>query len=65
VSFNFIFLLHIAEIIGIISASAWLFKKKSIMMHGNMTVRFKRKWQYCQCSVSCDIIKPWWQYGRI
>ena len=26
--------------IWIISASGWLFKKKSIMMHGNMNVKF-------------------------
>ena len=26
--------------IGIISASGWLFKKKSITMHGNMSVKF-------------------------
>jgi hypothetical protein len=25
--------------IGIIGASGWLFKKKSIMMHGNMNVK--------------------------
>ena len=29
--------------IWIISASGWLFKKKSITMHGNMNVKFNKK----------------------
>jgi hypothetical protein len=32
-------MLILLGIIGIISASGWLFKKKSIMIHGNMNVK--------------------------